>query len=94
MITRTSSRVRCPYPFALRCDALLPQREARGEGREAREVKITWPLEIAANLRITARTVAFHKYRIMAVLGAKNSIELLRFSEHQEPEPNERGSGS
>ena len=50
--------------------------------------------EIAANLRITARTVAFHKYRIMAVLGAKNSIELLRFSEHQEPEPNERGSGS
>src|SRR5207302_4739851 len=24
MITRTSSRVRCPYPFALWCDALLP----------------------------------------------------------------------
>ena len=49
--------------------------------------------EIAANLRITTRTVAFHKYRIMAVLGAKNSIELLRFSERQEPK-DERGSGS
>src|SRR5713101_6214653 len=24
MITGTSSRVRCPYPFALRCHALLP----------------------------------------------------------------------
>ena len=50
--------------------------------------------EIAANLRITARTVAFHKYRIMAVLGAKNSTELLRFSEGQEPEPDEQASGS
>ena len=50
--------------------------------------------EIAANLRITARTVDFHKYRIMAVLGAKNSTELLRVSERQEPEPDEQASGS
>ena len=47
--------------------------------------------EIAANLRITARTVAFHKYRIMAVLGVSNSIELLRFSERQEPAPDAAG---
>ena len=50
--------------------------------------------EIAAQLRITARTVAFHKYRIMALLGAKNSIELLQLSERPEPEPDRRRSGS
>lgn len=37
--------------------------------------------EIAASLRITARTVAFHKYRIMSVLGAKNTTELLQLSD-------------
>ena len=37
--------------------------------------------EIASSLHITARTVAFHKYRIMAKLGTKNNMELLRISQ-------------
>jgi hypothetical protein len=49
--------------------------------------------EIAANPRVTARTVAFHKYRIMAVPGAKNITELLQFSDHdsEDREPHQRG---
>jgi DNA-binding NarL/FixJ family response regulator len=43
--------------------------------------------EIAANLHITARTVAFHKYRIMSTLGAKNNAELLRISLSSEAFP-------
>jgi DNA-binding NarL/FixJ family response regulator len=36
--------------------------------------------EVAAVLNITTRTVAFHKYRIMEILGAKSSAELVQYA--------------
>jgi DNA-binding CsgD family transcriptional regulator len=36
--------------------------------------------EVAAVLNITTRTVAFHKYRIMAMLGLKNNAELVQYA--------------
>ena len=39
--------------------------------------------EAAAILHVTARTVAFHKYRIMRDFGLENNSELLRFAMKQ-----------
>jgi DNA-binding NarL/FixJ family response regulator len=39
--------------------------------------------EVAAILHVTARTVAFHKYRIMREFGLQNNSELLRFAMRQ-----------
>jgi len=39
--------------------------------------------EAGASLGITARTVAFHKYRIMSKLGAKNNVRLLKLAMDQ-----------
>jgi DNA-binding NarL/FixJ family response regulator len=36
--------------------------------------------EVAAVLCLTPRTVAFHKYRIMEVIGAKSNAELMHFA--------------
>jgi DNA-binding CsgD family transcriptional regulator len=36
--------------------------------------------EIGDVLHMTTRTVAFHKYRIMEVLGAKTSADLVRYA--------------
>lgn len=36
--------------------------------------------EVAGILHMTTRTVAFHKYRIMDVLGAKSNAELVRYA--------------
>lgn len=36
--------------------------------------------EIASTLNMTTRTVAFHKYRIMEVLGAKSSADLIKYA--------------
>jgi len=36
--------------------------------------------EIAKILRVSPRTVAFHKYRIMARLGSSSSVELIRYA--------------
>jgi DNA-binding NarL/FixJ family response regulator len=36
--------------------------------------------EVGDILRIGARTVAYHKYRMMDVLGAKNNAELLKYA--------------
>jgi DNA-binding NarL/FixJ family response regulator len=36
--------------------------------------------EVGNILNLTTRTVAFHKYRIMEVLGAKNTAELVRYA--------------
>jgi len=36
--------------------------------------------EIATMLNMTTRTVAFHKYRIMEVLGAKSSADLVKYA--------------
>jgi len=39
--------------------------------------------EIARILKITARTVAFHKYNMMEELGIKTSAELVQFAMKQ-----------
>jgi DNA-binding NarL/FixJ family response regulator len=36
--------------------------------------------EVAAVLDLTPRTVAFHKYRIMEVIGARSNAELIQFA--------------
>ena len=36
--------------------------------------------EVAAILNMTTRTVAFHKYRIMEVLGTKNNADLVKYA--------------
>jgi DNA-binding NarL/FixJ family response regulator len=36
--------------------------------------------EVADILAVSAKTVAFHKYRIMEVLGAKSNAELVRYA--------------
>jgi DNA-binding CsgD family transcriptional regulator len=36
--------------------------------------------EVGGVLNMTTRTVAFHKYRIMEVLGAKSNAELVRYA--------------
>jgi DNA-binding NarL/FixJ family response regulator len=36
--------------------------------------------EISSILNMTTRTVAFHKYRIMGALGARNNAELVRYA--------------
>jgi DNA-binding NarL/FixJ family response regulator len=36
--------------------------------------------EVASVLNITTRTVAFHKYRIMGLLGLKNNAELVQYA--------------
>jgi DNA-binding NarL/FixJ family response regulator len=36
--------------------------------------------EVATALKVTARTVAFHKYRIMEVLGVKSSAALVQYA--------------
>ncbi len=36
--------------------------------------------EVATILKITKRTVAFHKYRIMSKLGISSNAELIRYA--------------
>jgi DNA-binding CsgD family transcriptional regulator len=36
--------------------------------------------EIGQRLNLSARTVAFHKYRIMEVLGAKSNADLIKYA--------------
>ena len=36
--------------------------------------------EVASTLKMSTRTVAFHKYRIMEVLGAKSSADLVKYA--------------
>ncbi len=36
--------------------------------------------ETASLLNISARTVEFHNYRMMEVLGIKSAVELIRFA--------------
>ena len=36
--------------------------------------------EVATILKITPRTVAFHKYRIMTRLGVSSNAELIRYA--------------
>jgi len=53
----------------------LRQREVLQLLAEGRTMK-----EIAGILKITARTVAFHKYSMMEELGIKSSAELVQFA--------------
>ena len=41
--------------------------------------------QAAAILKVTARTVAFHKYRIMREFGVKTNTELMQFAMKQRP---------
>jgi len=36
--------------------------------------------EVGDVLNMTARTVAYHKYRMMEVLGAKSNAELVKYA--------------
>ncbi len=61
---------------AKKADGLSPrQREVLQLLAEGRTMK-----EIARILKITARTVAFHKYGMMAELGIRTSAELVQFA--------------
>jgi DNA-binding NarL/FixJ family response regulator len=63
-------------PEARRDKALTPrQREVLQLLAEGRTMK-----EAAAVLQVTARTVAFHKYKIMEEFGLKTNSDLLRFA--------------
>ena len=78
-------------PLATRdmLDTLLRKPESSGGGRELspRQREVLQLLaegrtmkEIADVLKITARTVAFHKYSMMEELGIKTSAELIQFA--------------
>ena len=54
------------------------QREVLQLLAEGRSMK-----EVAAVLELSARTVAFHKYRIMEALGLKNTAELVQYAVRQ-----------
>jgi DNA-binding CsgD family transcriptional regulator len=62
-------------------------RQGRGRTLTARQREVLQLLaegrtmkEIAAMLRVTPRTVAFHKYKIMEDFGLKNNAGLVQFA--------------
>jgi len=62
----------------------LVEEEQRLTGRQ-REVLQLWAegnvmKEVGGILHMTTRTVAFHKYRIMEVLGARSSADLVKYA--------------
>jgi DNA-binding NarL/FixJ family response regulator len=58
------------------CDQLTErQREVLQLLAEGKSMK-----EVGSVLNVTTRTVAFHKYRIMEVLGARSNAELVRYA--------------
>jgi DNA-binding NarL/FixJ family response regulator len=62
-------------PESAKGELSLRQREVLQLLAEGRTMK-----EIASILKITPRTVAFHKYSMMKELGIKSSAELVRFA--------------
>jgi DNA-binding NarL/FixJ family response regulator len=64
-----------PGPARKSCELSLRQREVLQLLAEGRTMK-----EIARILKITARTVAYHKYGMMHELGIKTSAELVQFA--------------
>jgi len=63
--------------------ALTPrQREVLQLLAEGRSMK-----EAAAELQLTTRTIAFHKYRIMEEYGLRTNVDLLRFAMKQQVVP-------
>jgi DNA-binding NarL/FixJ family response regulator len=61
-----------------RHELTMRQREVLQLLAEGRSMK-----EVGAILNLTARTVAFHKYRMMEQLGVKTSAELVQFAVKQ-----------
>jgi len=59
------------------CDVQLSprQREVLQLLVEGKQMK-----EVGSILKMTTRTVAFHKYRMMEQLGAKNNVDLFRYA--------------
>jgi DNA-binding NarL/FixJ family response regulator len=70
--------------FLLRQDKKLIDEEDRLTERQREVLQLLAEgkcmKEVAGVLNITTRTVAFHKYRIMEVLNAKNSAELVQYA--------------
>jgi DNA-binding NarL/FixJ family response regulator len=70
--------------FLLRQDRQLIEEEDRLTERQREVLQLLAEgkcmKEVAGVLNITTRTVAFHKYRIMEVLNAKNSAELVQYA--------------
>jgi DNA-binding NarL/FixJ family response regulator len=67
-----------PGPKKKTGELSLRQREVLQLLAEGRTMK-----EIARTLKITVRTVAFHKYTMMQELGIKNSAQLVQFAVKQ-----------
>ncbi len=67
--------IRCPVRRAVPKRLTARQTEVLQLLAEGRSMK-----EVAAVLGLTPRTVAFHKYRIMEVIGAKSNAELIQFA--------------
>ena len=63
---------------------VLVQEEDRLTGRQREVLQLLAEgkvmKEVAGVLNMTTRTVAFHKYRIMEVLGARSNAELVRYA--------------
>ena len=68
--------------FLIRQNGALVEQEHRLTGRQREVLQLLAEgkvmKEVAAILNMTPRTVAFHKYRIMETLGAKNSAQLVQ----------------
>jgi DNA-binding NarL/FixJ family response regulator len=67
--------VRCPVRRQIPKKLTERQIEVLQLLAEGRSMK-----EVAAVLNLTPRTVAFHKYRIMEVIGARSNAELMQFA--------------
>jgi DNA-binding NarL/FixJ family response regulator len=70
--------------FLLRQDKELKEESQRLTGRQREVLQLLAEgksmKEVASVLNLTTRTVAFHKYRIMEVLNAKSSAELVQYA--------------
>ena len=69
------SFIRCPVRRAVPKKLTSRQTEVLQLLAEGRSMK-----EVASVLDLTPRTVAFHKYRITEVIGAKSNAELMQFA--------------
>lgn len=70
--------------YLRRHDTTLVKKEARLTERQREVLQLLAEgkvmKEVGAELNMTTRTVAFHKYRIMEVLGAKSNADLVRYA--------------
>ena len=69
------SFIRSPIRRAVPKKLTIRQTEVLQLLAEGRSMK-----EVAAVLDLTPRTVAFHKYRIMEVIGARSNAELIKYA--------------